>query len=217
MIRKSKFQLMAGSVVAVAGIVAFIVSSAGAHTPAKFEFPGGGNTAIHSKTDGNHEIDIPGWGTLVCKFVDFTGTVTGASATSIALKPTFEECAIGEEPVNIDAKACVFVLKADGGLSIATGAKGNCELEPITGILVNALCELTIPPQELTGIGYTNINKEEEITFSMTITKLQGIREGCAPEGAFNSGQYTTGNTILQGFKDLEVGSKPIKWVATVP
>lgn len=218
MIRKLKVQLTTVGAVAALGIVVFVVSTAGAHTPAKFEFPGGGNTEIHSKSDGNHEIDIPGWGTLVCKAIEFSGTVTGASATSIALTPNFQECAIGAEPVKIDPRACVFVFKADGGLSIATGEEGNCELEPITGVLENTLCELTIPPQQLTGIGYTNVNKEQEITFSMTITKLQGIREGCNPEGSFNSGQYTTGNTILYGLEDKVGGAKrQVKWVATVP
>lgn len=52
----------------------------------------------------------------------------------------------------------------------------------------------------------------------MTITKLTGERFGCAPEGEFNSGQYTAGNTNLYG-TEAKVGgaAKQVKWVATVP
>lgn len=49
----------------ILGLAASLVASAGAHTPAKFEFIGPENTFLHTKYDGNHEIDIPGYGTLV--------------------------------------------------------------------------------------------------------------------------------------------------------
>lgn len=202
---------------AILAIVAFVVAAAVAHTPAQFEFPGGGKTVVESKFDGNHEIDIPGWGTIVCKHADFAGTVTGASATKLLLEPSFEECTLGGEPLKVNTGACWFEYKADGGFSITTGPKGDCALEPIEITLVNEGCELIIGPQNLTGIGYTNINKEEEITLTMTITKLQGVREGCEPTGSFNSGQYTAGNTILTGTEDPGGKKRPIKWAATVP
>jgi hypothetical protein len=70
-----------------------------------------------------------------------------------------------------------------------------------------------IGPQALIGTGYANISQEQEITFSMSITKIADERFGCPEEGAFNSGQYTTGNTILCGEEDKAGGvKKQINW-----
>lgn len=213
---RGKVGLAATVVIAALAGAALMITSAGAHTPANFAFPNGGNTIIESKVDGVHEIVIPSWGTLVCQRVDFLGTVTGTSATKLALDPFFSECKLGGENAAVSSEACQFVFGADGSMTISPRPGESCSKFPIK-ISTENNCQVFLPEQNLTGIGYTNISNSEQITFSMTITKLSGTRKNCAPEGSFTSGQYKTGNTILYGTEDPGATKKPIKWVATVP
>jgi hypothetical protein len=219
MIRDRKARLAFAVAMGAAGVAAAVlVVSAGAHTPAKFEFPKGGNTTLLSTVDGVHEIYIPSWGPLVCEKADFVGTVSGASATSVVVRPSYSECQLLGEEAQVLLNACVYEFKADGGFEIATLSGENC-LKNNMEITTKAGCKVYIREQNpLSGIGYTNINNNEEITFSMTITKLEGFRWECNPTGNFSTGEYKSGNTILRGVEDNATkGKLPIKWVATVP
>ncbi len=219
MIRDRKVRLaFVVAMAAAAAAAAVLVVSAGAHTPAKFEFPKGGNTTIESTSDGTHVIDIPSWGPLECKQVSFSGTVSGASATSLTLEPAYSECQLMGEKAVVTMGSCDFFFGADGSFEITNHGLEACFKNDMQ-IETENNCKVYFRNQnKLTGIGYTNINSNEEITISMTITKLVGIRDNCEPAGQFKTGEYQSGNTILKGVQDDATKAKvPIKWVATVP
>lgn len=211
---------------ATLGVGVLLVSSAGAHTPATFEFTNkAANTKITSTADGtgaqsHHVIDLPGAGQLTCKKVTFEGTAKATKVTTIRMTAAFSSCTLAGIEATVSMQGCEFVFGADGSFQISSAPGKNCTNEPID-ISNSDGCHVWIPEQSLTGLSYTNINpsgKNEEVTMSMAVPKIAGTTQpGCEDPGDFTAGEYTTGNTILTGQEDPGANMIPMKRIATVP
>lgn len=223
MIRNRKAQLATFSALAVAAAVALAVSSAGAHTPATFTFPAGAQE-VKSLTDGSAEnakqvLEIPGLGELTCTGVSYSGFPGGSPTTSIGLGPIFSGCQFLGVAYRIFMRDCRFVFNANGELAISAIAGGNCEKNTMWITDENpAHCEVFIGEQALPGVSYKNqtTGKIEEVTVSMALKGIDGEKgEHCKGAGAFTTGEYKQGNTILLGFEGAT--KKSMRWSATVP
>lgn len=233
MTRKRKIQLTAVPALAALAAVALVVSSAGAHTPATFEFKNNNseNTKITSRQDGvgaqAHQVfSIPGYGAFTCSAGGYEGTVEKKQTTTIKItQAIYLDCTaeVGGEALAFAMNGCEMSLTATGELVIASAPGEECieGKQPMTFTAASG-CVLSIPEQTVAGIGYTNITGGggfEEVTLSMSLTKIKGSRSAkCASPGNFTTGEFKTGNSILAGQEDPgKKGPVSMKWLKTVP
>jgi hypothetical protein len=216
---------LAGAILAVVAVATQVgVAVASAHTPATFQF--GEQTAtitakpVGSGATAHHVIDIPGLNTITCTAVEMEGGIQSSPIVSFKLSALYFGCESGGEEVTISMEACLYSFNANGEVSITSRPFENCAQEPMR-ITTKSGCQVVIDEQTLPGVGYTNINStgwNPDVTVGLSMTKITGKRgAGCAKEGSFTTGEYTTGNTIL--FAE-QVGQKNLvsmKWSATVP
>jgi hypothetical protein len=220
---RGRVLLSLGAVVAaVMAVTVWVGATAGAHLPATFKFPNGGNTEVKSFPDGTgtqaHQVIVdPKLGEVTCDGVTLTGTVQGTVTTGIKFKGIFEKCTFLGEQYFVQMWGCEFVLNANGEFTITSAAGKDCKQEPIRiATEKTGFCELIIPEQSLSGVTYTN--QSNEVTVSLSLEKIAGDRENCeGAMGKFDDGKYTTGNMVLRGLADPAGAQRPMSWSATVP
>jgi hypothetical protein len=216
---KARLRMALAAVVVAAGTIA-VVTSAGAHVPAQFSFPKGAkevnSRAEEPAEDAVQEIVVPGLGTATCTGVSYWGLPEASPTTSISLGLNFESCEFLGQEYRLFRRACQFVFNANGTLTIASEEGGNCVENSMWLTDEDAKdCSVTFPEQVRTGVTYTNISKNEEVTATMVLKGLEGERsEECAVKGNFNTGEFK-GKTILFGYEGAT--KKPMTWSATVP
>lgn len=230
MTRRHKITALMLLALAAAGAAAGIVSSAGAHTPATFEFTNekSENTAIVSRqhgtgTQAEHLIYIPGVGTITCLGPEFKGTAGKILNTTLDISTVqYQFCKLtsNNESVSFGQESCVLTFTASGEMVISSALGQDCKKKPMLFVTASG-CVVSIPEQTVAGLGYTNVTGGggvQEVTMSMTLTETKGKRNAkCGSEGEFTAGEYKAGNTFLGGVEDP--GSKPIgmQWLSTEP
>jgi hypothetical protein len=234
MTRRSR--ALAGGLIALAAIAAtaVVAAPAGAHTPATFKLKTAApeNSKITSRQDGTgaqsiHKITIPSVGNITCFEPDFKGTVTQELNTEITLTTfMYGSCKLesNDALVLFHQNHCQVRIGANGEMEIEPMPEEVCngEEEPMELEIKETGCIVDIPPQTFkSGLGFTTITNGtmKEVTMTMLPIGIEGFRgKKCATEGAFTTGEYRTGNTILGGFEDRENGAAvPMEWLATVP
>ena len=203
MIRNLKALMLAGMALAAFGALA--VSSAQA---AEFHSDLAATT-LTVKTDGAsktaHQVfDAPGGGSVTCAGVSGEGLVKTKTAASIEVTLTFEgACTAFGQTAEVDTTNCVFGFTASGEVELK-GA--GCKLA-----VTSLGCEVSFTtPKTYKGITYHNINTESGSTVegSATYTTVSAVINGIAGEevgaacpkaGSFTTGEFTTGNVIVEG------------------
>lgn len=228
MTRKRKVLAGVLLVLAAATAIALVVSPAGAHTPATFEFTNGGeNTSkITTRSDGSAETAhqvffIPSVGTITCTSVAYEGTAKGLSETVLRITNMFlNNCQLGKEGVTFSPQECEVTFTATGEMVIALVPGGNaCGM---TFTMNTSGCVVSITEQTVSGLAYTNITgalENPEVTMTMTVTGTKGTRgAACAAPGSFTGGEIKKGNVIFTGREDnMKQGPIGLRWLATVP
>ena len=203
MIRNLKALMLAAMALAVFGALAASPAQA-----AKFH-SGLAETTVIVKTDGTsktaHQVfDAPGGATATCSGVSGHGSVVGEEVETIDVTLNFEQaCTFLGQPATVSTNKCIFGFKSNGKVEL----KGvGCELSvSIPG------CVVTFEtPNTYEGISYHNINTEggatettptTYTTISAAVTGIKGTATGgtCPVPGAFTTGEFTTGNAIVEG------------------
>lgn len=227
---RRKTVIAALSAVVVVAILVSNGASAGAHTPATFEFSNKASedSLIVSRPDGtgttaHHVLSIPSFGEITCLAAEFKGTVSSLKTTVLEnLSASYIVCKslASGEAMDFSMGGCDLAFTAAGELNIAGAPGESCVNKPMTFTTAGG-CVISIPEQTLSGLGYTNIsfNGLGEVTMSMSLTKVSGSRGAkCAKPGTFTGGEYKTGNTIIGAQEDNATkGAVSMKWAATVP
>lgn len=190
--------LMLMAVLALGAMVAPVASaSEEAHTEGKevtiTGLPDGAGKTAH------HVIDLAGT-SITCDKNPLHGDMKGPAVTELTMTFKYEGCMFnGVAGTVVDSGQCEFIITFNGGLDIASTGGGNCNNNPIR--ITGVGCEVRIGTQKLTGLKFHNINNDTEVTMEMDIKGITYTAEGagCPKAGTFNNGEYTTGNTILQG------------------
>jgi len=150
-------------------------------------------------------------GSVTCNALDGRATAGPTSTQLTFTHLEYTECNLAGTAATIDTKGCDYLFTSNGGIvHVICEAGSNIQITA-------GECTVTIGSQERSGITYTNINSKKEVTASTNVTGVTGTAgAGCSGllgfTGAFTSGTYTTGNTIVKGFEDLgESETKPIE------
>ena len=239
MIRNLKVLL--GAAMALAALGAFGVSAAQAHTPAEFhcevepceatlEGDGASGTAtahhVFVVKNGNGET-----ASFTCDLLTGKGTANSKTFTSIEFENlSYDNCKLGTEPTNtttVKMNGCKYNFTAAGTVTI-TGCEAGKKIEVIPN--KPAGCVITVGEQgPLTGVTYHNegaANQTPRNTLITASAKVPGIvptLDGPCPipNVAPLTSEYTTGNTIVRGYKDGSdhantANRVDIWWTATV-
>lgn len=218
--RKLKTLLLAAFAITALGTIA--ANSASAHKAAErfTNVTSSSSTVVTTEPDGvsgsstAHQVfDVPGNGALTCKDVELVGTI-GAE-----LEPT--GLLMGEE--GNGPTGCMFLGQA------ATAKMEGCKAKyanggSITGCggkemtFTAGACAIKIPEQgpfkesgkfENLGTGGNEMYITAEFATGAEV-KGTASGAGCLTPGAFTTGQYTTGNTLIKGWSDPKSTQKPL-------
>ena len=132
--------------------------------------------------DGQTDIFTTTSGTVSCKTVSYTGTVSGPT-TTVTVTPKYTECTGLGFPAEVHMNGCDYLIHIEGGSS--TTSKVDIVCPPEKEITVTAVaagttkCTIHVPPQNgLTHMNWTNVQKEgtgpstREVTGHIEITNL---------------------------------------------
>ena len=146
-------------------------------------------------------------GAVTCNGLTATSTSTEATPTVLEVTGlTYATCNLAGTEAKVTTTGCHYTFTAS-----YVGANGQVHVFCSAGKKIEIIaggCTVEVPGgQTLSGITYTNINSKKEVTVSTNVKNISGTAgAGCAGllgfTGAFTEGEYTTGNTIVKGFKD---------------
>jgi hypothetical protein len=198
--------------------------AAQAHTPALFHSeveP----TTLTVRTDGTegtaqaHHVFVVSGAPITCEGIEGHGTVATKTSSTVVINAKYTNCTFLGVNVTVNMNGCAYEFDANGTVKVINAAGKNCSTSPIS-YNASGLCEVKVGPQTLTGIKYTNINSESEVTSEASVKNIAGTKSGffCpGGSGAFTTGEYTTGNAIITGETDPTNIMKKIWWTATIP
>jgi hypothetical protein len=190
MIRKLKALALTG--VAALALCALAAPGASALEFTAAEYP----ITIKGAAEGDHVYEIGG-GKVICRGGQFSGSLSGPSAT-LTLTSVYSGCTAFGFISTIESGGCDWALSANGAAAI------NCGANPLTYGAAN-ICRTTIKGQsDLTTNTYTNGKPTANtITASTTITNLHAVVHGTAfcpvatTTTTFENSKFT-GSTTLE-------------------
>jgi hypothetical protein len=149
-----------------------------------------------------HHVLVVKQGAVSASFTCNSISGEGESATKTAATLTLKNilyagCNInGTEGAAITMNGCTYLFAAEGGKLTIQCPEGKSILIKL------GACELSIGAQgPLSSVAYTNINSKKEVTVSTAVKNIKANATGCAglglANGAYNEGEYPTGNTIV--------------------
>jgi hypothetical protein len=138
-----------------------------------------------------------------------TKTTTDVTATSLI----YTGCTFNGQASTVTMNGCKYTFKSAGTVSIV-GCESGKKIE-----ITIAGCVAKIGEQEPTStVTYHDAGTtKEQMTVSAVVTKIKGelvgTKANCgATPGAFEEGEYTTGNTIVTGEEDKTGGAMAGVW-----
>jgi hypothetical protein len=167
------------------------------------------NNAEHKTTEPNNPIE--------CTHASYSGTLSGAAATttsSVQVTPTYTQCRTasheaGTHPVSVAPVAgCgnnVFDFTSGGSGTVHV----NC-----TVVIKHPQCEITVPPQTVSGVTYTAITDggKAALTMNVNVKTIEGLYHGgiCIFLGTSNHKFEMVGSATVWG-ENTAGGRVPIK------
>lgn len=141
-------------------------------------------------------------GEMKCKVVKFDGTQQPEVATTLTLKPTYEECKLAGENAKVTPNGCGYLFHL-GENTETLEAKMDIECPDAKKIEIDTPeCKITIPPQAgLGSVKFTNEGAEatRAIIADLNIAGFHYVEDGagCAnPEEATANGTYSGEITV---------------------
>ncbi len=152
-------------------------------------------------------------GVLTCTAVDYKGTLSGASVTTIQLTPIYTGCRLSGLMTLVSLNGCEFLFHIPAAAGVTTGTTdivcpgaNEITITSPNPVLGQAKCIIHIPPQ--TGLGvvtYSNLGAgmTREIKAAMnlsgiTYSQTAGIAESgnCETRDNTTTGTYVGGVTL---------------------
>jgi hypothetical protein len=128
--------------------------------------------------------------TLTCPEGSYTGSVSSKKSESLTLNPTYKNCTFFVA-TTVEMNGCAYTIDVHGTFAL-TGSK--CASEPMSynSKFLGSECKVTIGPQTLGTLSYTNVGsgKERSITLDPTATGITYTSTGflCGKAGTFSDG-----------------------------
>lgn len=207
-----KLKALGLGLLAAMAMSAFAVMNAGAETGGHF-----GSSVTHTEISGvetagtEHVLHFNKEGgaateRIGCDVDQYTGTVSGATATQITVTPKWEQCYTTGSPntkFDIHENTCDFVFTIGNNPGAHNTAHVECTKAGDAFVITHPNCTITVPPQTVTGVSYTNLDNVPPASDEVTLTStVKGI-----------TAHYHAGICIFLGttHKSEMVGSVTVK------
>jgi hypothetical protein len=142
-------------------------------------------------------------GTVECSGVNFTGTQSGATATSVTVTPSYSGCtAFGFATAHVEVTGCTMKIFSSGTSELLCGATGHIVITPT---FFGSVCTTTIGGNQhfATGLTFTNegagTSRDTVVDQNITGIKYTSSGGSCGTAGSHSdgtlSGSVTTTGT----------------------
>jgi len=174
-----KLKALGLGLLAAMAMSAVAVMNAGAETGGHFTSDAS-HTVVSGKEDAKtgHTIKFASDGgtPIECTTAEYSGTISGTSATSISITPTYKECRtetepVGEHNVNIDMNGCSYTFTVSNTPSGDNTVHFVCPKEVAGALITHPNCTMRMPPQTPSGgVAYKSVtvNNKSAITADVT-------------------------------------------------
>lgn len=175
------------AVVAALALVALAASSASATNP-RFHTEQA-HTALNGSQEGTNTFKVNA-GTVHCATATFTGTSSVVTPTELTIAPNYQGCKITTVTFEtleavVDMNGCHYLFTPSGQVHL------TCPTAPIR--VTAPLCTVTVHPQTVEKVDYTNVDVEKtrSTTVTSTATGLAYTQSSLCPGGG--AGSFTNG------------------------
>lgn len=140
-------------------LLAALAINASAASAAEFHSEGT-ETELAGTLEGSQEI-ITSLGTMKCATGTYTGKMSGSTASTLTVAPTYKNCSIGTSPVEVEMNGCEYQFHAGIGGTGSTSLLCPKEKEitfTVRNMFGEDVCTLHVHPE--TGhrtVTYTNV------------------------------------------------------------
>lgn len=109
-----------------------------------------------------------------CDNDSYTATTTNLTEPSITVTPSWQNCyttGTPESKFDIDENSCHFVFTIGKKATGHNTAHVVCSKAGDAFVITHPSCEISVPPQTVTGVSYTNENGE--VTLTSTVKNIE--------------------------------------------
>lgn len=209
-----KLKALGLGLLAAMAMSAVAVMNAGASTGGHFV-----STEAHTNIEGfegaepnphvlhfNKEGGAPGE-RIGCDVDKYTGTISSAAktATEITITPSWEQCYTTGSPntkFEIHENKCDFLFTISKTPLAHNTAHVKCQSAGEAFVITHPNCTITVPPQTVTGVTYTNITESRhEVTLTSTVKGITAHYHAgiCIFLGTTHKSEMT-GSVTVKGF-----------------
>jgi hypothetical protein len=152
----------------------------------------------------NANVLTTDFGELKCKDVKYAGTQEGLTASTLTLKPKFEQCQHNGENAVVTENTCAFLFHLGESTE---PVEAQMDIECVDGdqlVVHTEECTTTIPPQSgLKKVTFTNEGEAttRSIIADLNVGEIHYVEhgEGCATETETTENGTFTGRTTVTG------------------
>jgi len=142
-----------------------------------------------------------------CDVDKYTGTISSATktATEITITPSWEQCYTTGSPntkFDIHENKCDFLFTISKTPTGHNTAHVVCQNAGEAFVITHPNCTITVPPQTVTGVSYTNITPaKHEVTLTSTVKGIESQYHGgiCIFLGTTQKSEMV-GSVTVKGF-----------------
>jgi hypothetical protein len=168
------------------------------------------HTTFAGWQEGRNTFNVDA-GTVHCNTASFHGTRTQSTSAELTVTPTYEECTFTfvtpeSGPATVHMNGCHYLLTAGGTVHL------NCPSGPIR--ITAPLCTITVHPQTINRVDYTNFGSgaERGVTVTSTATNIAYTQSTFCPGGGGPRNNGTYSGAVLATCTDTEENSVGCWW-----
>jgi hypothetical protein len=175
-----KLKALGLGLLAAMAMSAVAVMNAGAETGGHFTSEASHTVVSGKEAAPNHTVKFASDGgtPIECTTAEYSGTISGTSATSVSITPTYKECRTENETehkVSVDMKGCSYTFTVSKNPAGHNTVHLVCP-EGVAGAQINhPNCTMRMPAQTTGGgVSYSSVtvNKKSAITAGVTATGI---------------------------------------------
>lgn len=169
--------------IAALGASALAGAGATAETGGHF-IAGADHTRVGGREEGTHFLHFSAAGgtPIGCYNSAYLGTMTSATATEIAIAPSWTGCYTTTEPektFDVEENGCTFLFTIGKSPAAHNTAHLKCPVG-VPGIdIKHPACTIRVPPQTVSGVSYKAVDATPDlVTLESTVASIQAQFEG---------------------------------------
>jgi hypothetical protein len=176
-----KLRTLGFSLIAALAVGAMAVVNATAETGGHFVSATAGTTTIVGSEGGSHVLHFTSEGGaeasrwVGCDEDSYTGTVSGGTAASITITPSWNKCYTTGNPeakIDIDERACHFLFKVGKAPTGHNTVDVICPIGVAGFLITHQNCGIVVPPQTVNGVSYANQGSPHQVTLTSTVNGI---------------------------------------------